>query len=73
MNILLFHLSMISSENRAAAKELCGVSGCDMMKEFDKTIWERPVKSGADGATAPETLRQKDQNGCEHLESGGLV
>jgi len=27
-------------------------------------------KTGADGATAPETLRQKDQTSVGHLESG---
>jgi hypothetical protein len=29
-----------------------------------------PSKTGAEGATAPETLRQKDRAGYELLESG---
>ncbi|CDN48082.1 Hypothetical protein RG540_CH19130 [Neorhizobium galegae bv. orientalis str. HAMBI 540] len=30
-----------------------------------QTRWEKPLQCGAEGATAPETLRQKDQQSTD--------
>ena len=42
-------------------------ASCQNMGEaviWSRPRWEKPGKSGAEGATAPETLRQKDQQGA---------
>ena len=41
--------------------------------QLKRTLRERPEKSGAEGATAPETLRQNGPQGDETLESSRAV
>jgi hypothetical protein len=42
------------------------------LSHFRTTLRERPAeKPGAEGATAPETLRQKDRRDGTSLESSG--
>ena len=41
--------------------------------DTDRPLWESQLRAGAEGATAPESLRQKDRFGfCDTLESACL-
>jgi len=44
------------------------MGACQTAIEVDNTAqtrWEKPLECGAEGATAPETLRQKDQQSTD--------
>jgi hypothetical protein len=60
-----------SEEDRGPARKLLSLSGVTIggrdRKHADR---ERTVRSVAEGATAPVTLRQKDRLGCNTPKSG---
>jgi hypothetical protein len=55
---------------RLALSQLFSSRNCDISSTVRTGYLGETGKTGADGATAPETLRQKDQTSVGHLERG---
>src|SRR5712691_13412649 len=63
--------STVAVERLASARRRCYTGGAVCTPAGEVAPWPQVRRRGAEGATAPETLRQKDCGGKGALESGG--
>ena len=66
------HSTLIHSPIATAARSSLTPPAGSTTVQVDSRGRGRGIASGAEGATAPETLRQKDRAGYETLESSPL-
>lgn len=64
---------MANIKGSSFLSQLFSSRNCDISSAVRTGYLGETGKTGADGATAPETLRQKDQTSVGHLESGDAV